>query len=174
MPNGKLCHHVKEWPQVILSSHFLPNKHTKLKIHLYVLFLQTSTTLGDLCSYAYFQGWNLLEVWIYLSSNSSKDHRCCIFFRMARDGVCQWTKTTHSLKAFFSFFIDNSSECDTHLILMSIYWSIAHSASETCWVPCLKEKKNFTMSEITRELREVKVVVHDHWKDSTDKKQHTG
>lgn len=31
--------------------------------------------------------------------------------------------------------------------------------------------KNFTMSEITRELREVKVVVHDHWKDTKDKKQ---
>lgn len=31
--------------------------------------------------------------------------------------------------------------------------------------------KNFTMSEITRELREVKVVVHDHWKDTTDIKQ---
>ena len=29
--------------------------------------------------------------------------------------------------------------------------------------------KNFTMSEITRELREVKVVAHDHWKDTTDK-----
>ena len=87
-------------------------------------------------------------------------------------GYVSEQKTTHSLKALFLFFIDNNSECDTHLILVSIYWSIAHSASETCWVPCLKEMKNFTMSEITRELREVKVVVHDHWKDSTDKKQH--
>lgn len=32
--------------------------------------------------------------------------------------------------------------------------------------------KNFTMSEITREFREVKVVVHDHWKDTKDEKQH--
>ena len=101
MPNGKLCHHVKEWPQVILSSHFLPNKHTKLKTNLHVLFLQTSTTLGDFCSYAYFQGLNLLEVWIYLSSNSSKDHRCCIFFRMVRDGVCQWTKNNTFIKSPF-------------------------------------------------------------------------
>ena len=86
-------------------------------------------------------------------------------------GYVNEQKTTHSVKALFLFFIDNNSECDTHLILVSIYWSIAHSASETCWVPCLKEMKNFTMSEITRELREVKVVAHDHWKDTTDKKQ---